>query len=1665
MTMIDSSSERCSCCGMDVPCTAVVSTNENGPRDLDGRPAEMFRSTIEYWIRRCPKCGYCAASLDHDGDKVFNVVRSDHYQRLLADDPATPPGAIRFRCRAYLDLMLKRPLEEFRAWLHGAWVCDDARRGDAAAFRRAAATVGRKIVGRGGSLIEPPENDTPGLSESILADLLRRAGDFEAAVAMIDEAQAKATLPALRDRLDFMRLLVARRDDGAYTVADREPREPVAPLGVAPDASLGDLVDLMRRQHAQGNLRAGLDLLLRLCDPNLPGHRDDLGPLLNCVRLAVKLGVAPKLDDLQPSASTPQTPIDRYRLPLRADFPPMARFFVAASGSPLVLMPGQGWFDWSGGAPHPVLQDNRGYPDKEPADSFDQWRKQVEVTARRTIQILGPSEDDGSETAEVLFFGPDAARIELQPMFLEGLSAGEVWRVRLLETGEYQLVELLKKSALRVLRFVVPPEWAEGEAARSLYKRVAALGGRCDVAMGGVLTINLPDDCGPSIESEITAMVGISVPPEEAIRELPRSATGQSETSGVVTCACCGTDVAIAQWPARTLTDGIGDLDGRPGEPMRSTIGLWVRRCPECGYCARDLSKDCGDPVRELVRSPEYCSRLLGPRMHIGGLLPTKAIDFYCKAYLDSRIGPEAQAFWALVHAAWICDDAGHREGGNFFRDEAVRLGKLLLGSGKSFAATPFYGDPGDAEAILADLLRRKGDYRGAIRMAEAGLAKPAGDLTRSALEFQRLRAQEGDGGRYSVDYLDELPAARTEERTEWSLPAPGKAVEEEDKRASPAPAPGVQPRTGWDLARALFDRGRQAIAEGNLLRAEHALREAIEAYKPIDAGGDRYHTAINELGLVFKNSGRIKEASECYRTAHEHFLKRHGIGHGDTVTTMHNLGATLSELGDVELGGALLTRSLELMIEHDHPRTIDLANNYATLSDNVRARGDTRRAIEFLNKSIEICSSIEPPQPVKLAGWHLAISGYHRELGEMDRAVDHARQGIALRQAGLGHFDRETADACNELGVVLAAQGDHAGAEKAFRDALGRLSESANRGDLFVVNAHINLAETLRHLGRNDEAEEQAREAFDYGKGGLSDTHPKTLRAMGVLGDLMRLNGRAADALPLLTRARKLQREASGDPSVPYALSLNDMALALRDCGAAAEAIPLYREALDILGATTGPNRRDICFVRINLANALFDSGDPMEAGRLLAVIAGSSGATADEQADDDIVALANFRLAEMFASKPEGLENAWRHFQLALEIYDRVIGSGSWQSARCCDELSRIALAFGNLTPAWVYGERAYTIREERHGVDHPYTLTAFQNFLAVADRRDAHRALAVAQGGVFHAKQCPNLSDRACGVYLVALGERYARIEKPVNDQAVQWLDAGLKAYCRMWDIDPYPALQTVDSFVDACMADGQHDLLVNAVRWILSRCESTPAVPESWSAHLRVHIVRALLFTGRAKEARPDAQLAWAYYHRLTGNDSIDLSAPWAHLCMTADPTGRNGRVPSWRSLFLPGAPSGRRFLRIRFLPGGARAIDQLLLEFNLLAPADLDLVNVPLVRESWLLEPAGETPRALVSLAHLVETVGPEGSKQRSLDPSQEVAGIEISHAETAFYFDPGTRGDFLAFQDQIVDALMRFEAVEAVGWEAGIVRGKTNTIAASGFDARDYYNALTATRK
>ena len=74
---------------MDVTCRVckkkseqiiLTSTNSFGSPDLDLRPPEMQRSTMCFWVQRCPSCGYVASSIDDSTNATRDYLNSDDYK-------------------------------------------------------------------------------------------------------------------------------------------------------------------------------------------------------------------------------------------------------------------------------------------------------------------------------------------------------------------------------------------------------------------------------------------------------------------------------------------------------------------------------------------------------------------------------------------------------------------------------------------------------------------------------------------------------------------------------------------------------------------------------------------------------------------------------------------------------------------------------------------------------------------------------------------------------------------------------------------------------------------------------------------------------------------------------------------------------------------------------------------------------------------------------------------------------------------------------------------------------------------------------------------------------------------------------------------------------------------------------------------------------------------------------------------------------------------------------------------------------------------------------------------------------------------------------------------------------------------------------------------------
>ena len=172
-------------------------------------------------------------------------------------------------------------------------------------------------------------------------------------------------------------------------------------------------------------------------------------------------------------------------------------------------------------------------------------------------------------------------------------------------------------------------------------------------------------------------------------------------------CAICGTR---CRPPFRAPTAELApDLDGRPGEPARSTLERWVALCPGCGAAAPDLA----------ALPPEAAAVI--PRADIQA-----EPDRFLRWSMITA-DPEAAAE-AILQAAWLRED----------REEDATALRIR-------AAAAWQGDP----LRRIDILRRAG----AMTEADALAARLTGldEDQRRIVAFQRNRIAAGDTARHAI--------------------------------------------------------------------------------------------------------------------------------------------------------------------------------------------------------------------------------------------------------------------------------------------------------------------------------------------------------------------------------------------------------------------------------------------------------------------------------------------------------------------------------------------------------------------------------------------------------------------------------------------------------------------------------------------------------------------------------------------------------------------------------------------------------------------------------------------------------------------------------------------------------------------------------------------------
>lgn len=426
-----------------------------------------------------------------------------------------------------------------------------------------------------------------------------------------------------------------------------------------------------------------------------------------------------------------------------------------------------------------------------------------------------------------------------------------------------------------------------------------------------------------------------------------------------VYCAVCGYKNTVMELRS-TNTMEPPDLDMRPGEMLRSTMDLWVQRCPRCGYCASEIDK--GDnSVSSVVESNPYREQLGNPDF------TELANSFLCCAMLYEKAEEYGRAGIMAQNAAWSCDDQGLTNSAEECRLKAVRFLEEAWKRNQEFGT-----NKGNECVIVVDLLRRTGRFPQAQEMCEQGLAKIRYYESAALLEYEKALIEKSDSSCHSSGEVD------IEKESEvWRKESEERKREEEEYLQSDDPNNPCRHFYNAEWARWFEGDPDKALSELEVaLLLLNSLDKESKEFKIARENGITARIINLSMADILTDTGLYEEAIDRYRTA-INLDAEDEFSHYGLARSCERLGMLEEAQGELE-------------------EAINLDPQWGAyhflLSQVLKRRGNIDRSEEELEASLRLMLTFNdlynPVPETDSVDRLLKIATYLRELDKDDEAM-----------------------------------------------------------------------------------------------------------------------------------------------------------------------------------------------------------------------------------------------------------------------------------------------------------------------------------------------------------------------------------------------------------------------------------------------------------------------------------------------------------------------------------------------------------------------------------------------------------------------------------------------------------------------------------------------------
>ncbi len=310
--------------------------------------------------------------------------------------------------------------------------------------------------------------------------------------------------------------------------------------------------------------------------------------------------------------------------------------------------------------------------------------------------------------------------------------------------------------------------------------------------------------------------------------------------------------------------------------------------------------------------------------------------------------------------------------------------------------------------------------------------------------------------------------------------------------------AAGVADREeSLSLAKSRYERGVEALRQGQLDLAAELLHDALRVQEQLAPESSAVAHSLNKLGSVTMNRGEISQAIEYFQRAIaiRVTLDPESL---DVAASLNNLGVAAINQGELDLAGEYHRRALEIK-QKLAPESLTVAASLNNIGLAALYRGELDLAGEVLQRALAIKERLAPESRT-VAATLGGLGTLALDRGAPDEARKYLEGALAIHER-LSPESLKVADTLNNLGQTAREQGELDVARDYSRRALA-IQEKLVPGSLYLADTLDTLGAVALDRGQLDLAQDYFLRAFSIGEklapGGLSA--PDILNRLGTV-------------------------------------------------------------------------------------------------------------------------------------------------------------------------------------------------------------------------------------------------------------------------------------------------------------------------------------------------------------------------------------------------------------------------------------------------------------------------------------------------------------------------------------------------------------------------------------